>query len=173
MGISKRGPIIEEQDRLLMAFTDGSSCESDGQELSYTTLIHLVCSRGSVVSRHCLFDGAQRVLLACLACVLRCESRLWSTPRSPWPRGSWCTRTVPPTSCGRPEQPAQSKQQQPPTMWVELLYGVLPSRAQWYYNFEERCDAVKMIWVTCVCVSELFRGGSQHWLWIQPSAFGF
>ncbi|XP_077950092.1 cation-independent mannose-6-phosphate receptor isoform X1 [Gasterosteus aculeatus] len=48
MGISKRGPIIEEQDRLLMAFTDGSSCESDGQELSYTTLIHLVCSRGSV-----------------------------------------------------------------------------------------------------------------------------
>ncbi|KAL6096173.1 igf2r [Pungitius sinensis] len=47
MGISKRGPIIEERDRLRMEFTDGSACESDGQKLTYTTLIHLVCSRGS------------------------------------------------------------------------------------------------------------------------------
>ncbi|KAI9547306.1 hypothetical protein NQZ68_018529 [Dissostichus eleginoides] len=47
MGISKRGPIIEARDRLLLEFTDGSVCESDGQKLSYTTRIHLVCSRGS------------------------------------------------------------------------------------------------------------------------------
>lgn len=47
MGVSKRGPIIEGRDRLLLEFTDGSACESDGQQLAYTTRIHLVCSRGS------------------------------------------------------------------------------------------------------------------------------
>ncbi|XP_035801950.2 cation-independent mannose-6-phosphate receptor isoform X2 [Amphiprion ocellaris] len=47
MGVSKRGPIIEGRDRLLLEFTDGSACMSDGQKLSYTTRIHLVCSRGT------------------------------------------------------------------------------------------------------------------------------
>lgn len=51
MGVSKRGPIIEARDRLLLEFTDGSACESDGLKLTYTTRIHLVCSRGSEVSR--------------------------------------------------------------------------------------------------------------------------
>lgn len=50
MGISKRGPIIEDRDRLLLEFTDGSVCVSDDQTLTYTTRIHLVCSRGSMVS---------------------------------------------------------------------------------------------------------------------------
>ncbi|XP_056283695.1 cation-independent mannose-6-phosphate receptor [Pseudoliparis swirei] len=48
MGISKRGPIIEAQDRLLLEFTDGSACVSDGLTLTHTTRIHLVCSRGTV-----------------------------------------------------------------------------------------------------------------------------
>lgn len=48
MGISKRGPIIEERNRLLLEFTDGSLCTSDGQNLAYTTRVHLVCSRGTV-----------------------------------------------------------------------------------------------------------------------------
>ncbi|XP_067429257.1 cation-independent mannose-6-phosphate receptor [Thunnus thynnus] len=48
MGVSKRGPIIESRDRLLLEFTDGSACISDGQKLTYTTRIHLVCSRGTV-----------------------------------------------------------------------------------------------------------------------------
>ncbi|KAK9531251.1 hypothetical protein VZT92_010686 [Zoarces viviparus] len=48
MGISKRGPIIEGRDRLLLEFTDGSLCMSDGLKLAYTTLIHLVCSKGTV-----------------------------------------------------------------------------------------------------------------------------
>ncbi|KAI3364465.1 hypothetical protein L3Q82_011257, partial [Scortum barcoo] len=48
MGVSKRGPIIEGRDRLLLEFTDGSVCMSDDQKLSYTTRIHLACSRGSV-----------------------------------------------------------------------------------------------------------------------------
>ncbi|XP_054910202.1 cation-independent mannose-6-phosphate receptor [Poeciliopsis prolifica] len=49
MGKSKKGPIIEARDRLLLEFTDGSDCMSDGQKLSYTTLIHLVCHRGTIV----------------------------------------------------------------------------------------------------------------------------
>uniref|UniRef100_A0A8C2ZCN4 Insulin-like growth factor 2 receptor n=1 Tax=Cyclopterus lumpus TaxID=8103 RepID=A0A8C2ZCN4_CYCLU len=54
LGISKRGPIIEARDRLLLEFTDGSACVSDGLKLTHTTRIHLVCSRGAVVSRRCL-----------------------------------------------------------------------------------------------------------------------
>uniref|UniRef100_A0A3Q1JC88 Uncharacterized protein n=1 Tax=Anabas testudineus TaxID=64144 RepID=A0A3Q1JC88_ANATE len=50
MGVSKRGPIIEGRDRLLLEFADGSVCMSDGQKLSYTTHIHLVCSRGTLSS---------------------------------------------------------------------------------------------------------------------------
>lgn len=50
MGVFKRGPIIEGRDRLLLEFTDGSVCTSDGVQLKYTTRIHLVCSRGSQVS---------------------------------------------------------------------------------------------------------------------------
>ncbi|CAK6983216.1 cation-independent mannose-6-phosphate receptor, partial [Scomber scombrus] len=48
MGISKRGPVIAARDRLLLEFTDGSACISDGLKLTYTTRIHLVCSRGTV-----------------------------------------------------------------------------------------------------------------------------
>ncbi|AWP20381.1 putative cation-independent mannose-6-phosphate receptor [Scophthalmus maximus] len=48
MGISKRGPVIEDRDQLLLEFTNGSVCTSDGgQKLTYTTRIHLVCSRGT------------------------------------------------------------------------------------------------------------------------------
>lgn len=62
MGESKRGPIIESRDQLLLEFTDGSACLSDGLQLTYTTRIHLVCSRGSGVS-----DLGSCRLLACLA----------------------------------------------------------------------------------------------------------
>ncbi|KAG7509424.1 cation-independent mannose-6-phosphate receptor [Solea senegalensis] len=48
MGVSKRGPVVEGQDKLLLEFTDGSVCESEGLKLTYTTRIHLVCSRGTV-----------------------------------------------------------------------------------------------------------------------------
>ncbi|XP_054616857.1 cation-independent mannose-6-phosphate receptor [Dunckerocampus dactyliophorus] len=48
MGISKRRPIIEGRDRLLLEFTDGAPCESEGQKLTYSTRIHLVCSRGTL-----------------------------------------------------------------------------------------------------------------------------
>lgn len=64
MGKSKRGPIIESRDHLLLEFTDGSACESDGLQLTYTTRIHLVCSRGSGVS-----DPGRRDLGFCRLCV--------------------------------------------------------------------------------------------------------
>lgn len=50
MGLAKRGPAIEEKDRLLLEYTDGSECISDGLKLTYTTRINLVCSSGFVVS---------------------------------------------------------------------------------------------------------------------------
>uniref|UniRef100_A0A8C7K6R9 Insulin-like growth factor 2 receptor n=1 Tax=Oncorhynchus kisutch TaxID=8019 RepID=A0A8C7K6R9_ONCKI len=50
MGLAKRGPAIEEKDRLLLEYSDGSECISDGLKLTYTTRIHLVCSRGFVSS---------------------------------------------------------------------------------------------------------------------------
>lgn len=59
MGVSKQGPIIEDRDHLLLEFTDGSVCISDGLTLTYTTRIHLVCSRGSGVS--CLSSEVQRL----------------------------------------------------------------------------------------------------------------
>lgn len=48
MGVSKRGPIIEGPNRLLLEFTEGSDCISDGLKLKYSTHIHLVCYRGTV-----------------------------------------------------------------------------------------------------------------------------
>ncbi|XP_035630752.1 cation-independent mannose-6-phosphate receptor [Oncorhynchus keta] len=50
MGLAKRGPVIEEKDRLLLEYSDGSECISDGLKLTYTTRIHMVCSRGFVSS---------------------------------------------------------------------------------------------------------------------------
>ena len=50
MGVAKRGPIIEGRDKLLLEYTGGSACQSDGLQLTYTTRIHLVCSKGAVVS---------------------------------------------------------------------------------------------------------------------------
>lgn len=51
MGMAKGGPVIEDRDRLLLKFTGGSDCTSDGQKLSYSTLVYLACSRGAQVSR--------------------------------------------------------------------------------------------------------------------------
>uniref|UniRef100_A0A8C9ZHK2 Insulin-like growth factor 2 receptor n=1 Tax=Sander lucioperca TaxID=283035 RepID=A0A8C9ZHK2_SANLU len=73
MGISKRGPIIEERGRLLLEFTDGSVCISDGQKLTYTTRIHLVCSKGTLVSRCSLYSKLERGLLTLCMCPI-CDS---------------------------------------------------------------------------------------------------
>uniref|UniRef100_A0A4W4G3A2 Insulin-like growth factor 2 receptor n=1 Tax=Electrophorus electricus TaxID=8005 RepID=A0A4W4G3A2_ELEEL len=50
LGIAKKGPVILEEDQLLLEYTDGSACEADGVMTTYTTRIHLICSRGPVSS---------------------------------------------------------------------------------------------------------------------------
>uniref|UniRef100_A0A3Q2ZJ59 Insulin-like growth factor 2 receptor n=1 Tax=Kryptolebias marmoratus TaxID=37003 RepID=A0A3Q2ZJ59_KRYMA len=67
VGMSKRGPIIEGRDRLLLEFTDGSPCMSEGQKLSYTTLIHLVCSTGPrfLMSQNCTVSFMWDTRAAC------------------------------------------------------------------------------------------------------------
>ncbi|KAJ8270708.1 hypothetical protein GJAV_G00118320 [Gymnothorax javanicus] len=48
MGVAKKGPTIEREGRLLLEYTGGSACASDGRSTTYTTLIHLVCLKGAV-----------------------------------------------------------------------------------------------------------------------------
>ncbi|XP_062406227.1 cation-independent mannose-6-phosphate receptor [Sardina pilchardus] len=50
MGVAKKGPIIQETGHLLLEYTDGSMCESDGLKTTYSTRIRLVCDRGSLSS---------------------------------------------------------------------------------------------------------------------------
>ncbi|XP_069028432.1 cation-independent mannose-6-phosphate receptor [Embiotoca jacksoni] len=50
VGVFKRALVIESRDRLLLELTDGSACASDGLKLSYTTHIHLICSRGTMAT---------------------------------------------------------------------------------------------------------------------------
>ncbi|KAG7460969.1 hypothetical protein MATL_G00204630 [Megalops atlanticus] len=50
MGVAKKGPVIEEEGRLLLEYTDGSACVSEGRTTTYTTRIHMVCQQGAVSS---------------------------------------------------------------------------------------------------------------------------
>lgn len=49
MGVAKKGPVIVEDNQLMLEYTDGSACELDGNKHAYTTRIHFVCLKGSVV----------------------------------------------------------------------------------------------------------------------------
>ncbi|KAL0967415.1 hypothetical protein UPYG_G00251950 [Umbra pygmaea] len=50
MGQAKRGPVIEKKNHLLLEYTDGFACNSDGLALTYSTRIHLVCASASMSS---------------------------------------------------------------------------------------------------------------------------
>ncbi|MBN3306457.1 MPRI protein, partial [Amia calva] len=50
LGIAKKGPVIEKENSLLLEYSDGSLCDSDGRKMPYTTRIHLDCSRGAMSS---------------------------------------------------------------------------------------------------------------------------
>lgn len=50
LGIAKKGPVIEEENQLMLVYTNGSVCEADGVMTTYTTRIHFVCSSGTAVS---------------------------------------------------------------------------------------------------------------------------
>lgn len=52
LGVARFGPLVEESGSLLLEYENGSACTtSDGMQTTYTTRIHLVCSRGSLVRR--------------------------------------------------------------------------------------------------------------------------
>ena len=52
LGVAKTGPTVEDSGSLLIEYVNGSACTtSDGRLTTYTTRIHLVCSRGSLVRR--------------------------------------------------------------------------------------------------------------------------
>lgn len=51
LGVAKTGPVVEESGSLLLEYVNGSACTtSDGRLTTYSTRIHLVCGRGSLVS---------------------------------------------------------------------------------------------------------------------------
>ncbi|XP_053769591.1 cation-independent mannose-6-phosphate receptor [Desmodus rotundus] len=56
LGVAKTGPSVEESGSLLLEYVNGSACTtSDGQQTTYTTRIHLICSRGSL-NTHPIFS---------------------------------------------------------------------------------------------------------------------
>lgn len=52
LGIANKGPVIEEKDHLLLEYTNGSACvDAEGKVTSYTSRIHLACSKETLVRR--------------------------------------------------------------------------------------------------------------------------
>lgn len=49
VGVAKKGPVIVEDNQLMLEYTDGSACEVDGKMSTFTTRVHFVCSKGPVV----------------------------------------------------------------------------------------------------------------------------
>lgn len=57
LGVAKTGPTVEDSGSLLLEYVNGSACTTSyGRRTTYTTRIHLVCSRGSLVRRGSLPD---------------------------------------------------------------------------------------------------------------------
>ncbi|XP_052442128.1 cation-independent mannose-6-phosphate receptor [Carassius gibelio] len=50
LGIAKKGPVIMEENQLMLEYTNGSVCQADGVMTTYTTRIHFVCSSGTASS---------------------------------------------------------------------------------------------------------------------------
>ncbi|XP_029452555.1 cation-independent mannose-6-phosphate receptor isoform X2 [Rhinatrema bivittatum] len=51
LGVASKGPVFEEKGRLLLEYTNGSECiNAEGEKITYTTKIHLICSEGSLAS---------------------------------------------------------------------------------------------------------------------------
>lgn len=66
LGMAKTGPMVEDSGSLLLEYVNGSACTtSDGRRTTYTTRIHLVCSRGSLVRKALLVTHD----LGCFGCL--------------------------------------------------------------------------------------------------------
>uniref|UniRef100_A0A8C1XSQ9 Insulin-like growth factor 2 receptor n=1 Tax=Cyprinus carpio TaxID=7962 RepID=A0A8C1XSQ9_CYPCA len=48
LGIAKKGPVIVEENQLMLEYTNGSVCQAEGVMTTYTTRIHFVCSSGTI-----------------------------------------------------------------------------------------------------------------------------
>uniref|UniRef100_A0A4X2LI69 Cation-independent mannose-6-phosphate receptor n=1 Tax=Vombatus ursinus TaxID=29139 RepID=A0A4X2LI69_VOMUR len=49
LGVAKTGPVIDGRGNLILEYVNGSSCvNSEGKTTTYSTRIHLICSRGSL-----------------------------------------------------------------------------------------------------------------------------
>ncbi|XP_068926465.1 cation-independent mannose-6-phosphate receptor [Petaurus breviceps papuanus] len=49
LGVAKTGPVIDGNGSLILEYVNGSSCvNSEGKTTTYSTRIHLICSRGSL-----------------------------------------------------------------------------------------------------------------------------
>uniref|UniRef100_A0A8C1XXP6 Insulin-like growth factor 2 receptor n=1 Tax=Cyprinus carpio TaxID=7962 RepID=A0A8C1XXP6_CYPCA len=57
LGIAKKGPVIVEENQLMLEYTNGSVCQAEGVMTTYTTRIHFVCSSGTPSGPH--FVGNQ------------------------------------------------------------------------------------------------------------------
>ncbi|XP_004449849.1 cation-independent mannose-6-phosphate receptor isoform X2 [Dasypus novemcinctus] len=56
LGLAVTGPVVEESGSLLLEYINGSACRtSDGKLTTYTTRIHLICTRGSL-NTHPIFS---------------------------------------------------------------------------------------------------------------------
>lgn len=154
MGMAKGGPIIEDRDRLLLKFTDGSNCTSDGQKLSYSTLIYLACSRGAQVRRicashtKCFFLGLSSLILSVSVAICVVKEATF------------------------PDVPKLHR----------LVHVGDQSRLRRRHHQERSEFTCSPLLVSChepllrnesSSLSELFCGGPKHGLRVQPSAAGF
>ncbi|XP_016329709.1 cation-independent mannose-6-phosphate receptor-like [Sinocyclocheilus anshuiensis] len=72
LGIAMKGPVIVEENQLMLEYTNGSVCQADGAMTTYRTRIHFVCSSGTapsgprfLVNQNCTVDFVWDTEAAC------------------------------------------------------------------------------------------------------------
>uniref|UniRef100_A0A8B9KQH5 Insulin-like growth factor 2 receptor n=1 Tax=Astyanax mexicanus TaxID=7994 RepID=A0A8B9KQH5_ASTMX len=71
MGLALKGPVIVEENQLMLEYTNGSACDADGVMTTYTTRIHLICSKQSssgprfLTSQNCTTNFVWNTKAAC------------------------------------------------------------------------------------------------------------
>uniref|UniRef100_A0A672Q5X8 Cation-independent mannose-6-phosphate receptor-like n=1 Tax=Sinocyclocheilus grahami TaxID=75366 RepID=A0A672Q5X8_SINGR len=72
LGIAMKGPVIVEENQLMLEYTNGSVCQADGVMTTYRTRIHFVCSSGTapsgprfLVNQNCTVDFVWDTEAAC------------------------------------------------------------------------------------------------------------
>uniref|UniRef100_A0A673MU85 Cation-independent mannose-6-phosphate receptor-like n=1 Tax=Sinocyclocheilus rhinocerous TaxID=307959 RepID=A0A673MU85_9TELE len=72
LGIAMKGPVIVEENQLMLEYTNGSVCQADGVMTTYRTRIHFVCSSGTpsgprfLVNQNCTVDFVWDTEAACV-----------------------------------------------------------------------------------------------------------